>query len=189
MKRISKLMTTVMFAIITFVMTSCTEDQMVSMKMQGTWVGNMYVRSEYNGRVYQSTYTELEFSSDPFRITRGYGYWVDHYSNAPWDYIANHIRWEVVNGIIYIDFIEDNYQFEIRDYRISHNRFVGVIYQNGVAVEFNLRSTDQEDWNQYGWGYDYWDTLYYSQSRSAIWSDTISTDSTTKERPYTFIQE
>ena len=98
-KRLHAMLTAVMLAALSFSFTSC-EDESIASSLQGTWEGNMYISSEWNGRVYNATYTEIEFLLDPFRYTKGSGYWVDHYSGAPWDYIANHIDWRVDDQVI-----------------------------------------------------------------------------------------
>ncbi len=89
-------------------LTSC-EDEDIAYTLEGTWEGNTYMYSYYNNAYYQSTYSYVDFSRDPFTYTSGTGHWIDYYSNAPWDYVANHIYWWVDNGVINIHFEEDNY--------------------------------------------------------------------------------
>ena len=70
----------------------------IASSLEGTWEGYTHMQSYYNGRYYNSTYSYVDFTTDPFSFTSGYGHWVDYYSNAPWDYIANNIEWHVRNG-------------------------------------------------------------------------------------------
>ena len=82
------------FAMMTtlFTLTSC-EDERIANTLEGTWSGNMYISTRYDGRVYDATYTEVTFLKNPYAYSSGEGYWVDYYSDAPWDYVANHIEW------------------------------------------------------------------------------------------------
>ena len=169
MKKLYTLMMMAMMGLMTMSLTSC-EDEFIADTLEGTWEGNMYISSEWDGRVYDATRTEITFSIDPFRFTRGSGYWVDYYKNAPWgDYVANHINWSVSNGIIYVYFIEDGDRIEIHDYRLSHNRFVGTIYDAGNVVDFDLYCVNRPSnyWDNYNWGYGYWYNDYYARTRSA----------------------
>lgn len=163
MKKFYTFATAMIIAMTAATFTSCDDDQMIGMTLEGTWAGDMYVSSTWNGRVYEAAYSELEFSSDPFRTTRGYGYWVDYYSNAPWDYLASHIRWEVRNRIISVYFIEDQYTLYISDYRLDDRYFVGSVYSDDgyEKLSFRLHSTDPEDWDRYNYGWDYWDDYGY----------------------------
>ena len=115
-----------MMAMMAFTFTAC-EDEMIADTLEGTWSGNMYVSSYYGGRDYYATHTEITFSIDPFRFTKGSGYWVDYYSAAPWDYVANHITWRVDDGSITINFIEDHTSVVISNYHLSDSHFSGYI--------------------------------------------------------------
>lgn len=131
-----------------------TEDDEIVYNLEGTWGGEMYFASYYDGNYYYSNYTKLEFIQRAYN--RGEGYWVDYYSQAPWDYVANHITWEVRNGVIYIRLLEDNYYVEIRDYDIDRHNFSGYVYYEGENRHFDLYHTSSPNWNNYdyGWGYD-----------------------------------
>lgn len=153
-----------------------TEDDEITYNLEGTWGGEMYFASYYDNNWYYSNYTKLEFIEDGYN--RGYGYWVDYYSQAPWDYVANHFDWAVRNGIIYIHLIEDNYDIQIRDYDITRRDFSGYVYYEGEERHFDLYHTSSPNWGNYdyGWGYDY-DYGYngwYSNRRGA---DSVTTDS------------
>ena len=43
-----------------FTLTSC-DDQRIANTLEGTWSGNMYISSRYDGRVYDATYSEVTF--------------------------------------------------------------------------------------------------------------------------------
>lgn len=166
MKKIFTMLTMAMMAL---AFTSC-EDEYIADTLEGTWTGNMYISSEWDGRYYDATSTEVTFLRDPFTFTSGSGYWVDYYSNAPWDYVANHIDWNVNNGVIRIYFREERTSIEIRDYRLNNHRFVGTIYDNGNFVDFELYNVSRPNsyWDDYRWGYDSWydDYYYWSRTRS-----------------------
>ena len=158
--------------------TSC--DSMIASSLEGTWEGEMYFASYYDGRYYYSNYTEIEFVGDPYRFKSGRGYWIDHYSGAPWDYVANHFTWQVRDKIIYIHLIEDDYDIEIHNYRLNDERFTGDVYYEGEDRYFELVHTYSPNWDDYDYGYGYYGGGYYggyySQRRSAEWTDADTTD-------------
>ena len=117
-----------LFAAITAItFTSCDKDDMISYDLKGTWKGDMYQVSEYGGKRYNASYTELYFETSAFRTARGIGKWIDHYSNNPYyDYFASNIDWQVKDQIIYITFKNgDRTTLEIRNYDIDRDRFYG----------------------------------------------------------------
>ncbi len=123
--------------------------------LKGTWAGSMNISLLYwNGKSYYSYETELTFIDDPLTSTNGYGYWVDHYSDAPWNYVAYHIKWHVNNNVIYILFVENNSSLVIRDYKLNYgDRFVGKIYDDqGNIQNFKLSKTKTPNYNNYFWG-------------------------------------
>ena len=156
-----KLYTLMMMAMMAFTFTAC-EDEYIADTLEGTWSGNMYVSSYYGGHDYYATRTEITFNLDPFRFTRGHGYWVDYYSGAPWDYVANHIDWRVENGCIYVYFCEDGTSVAICDYHLSDSRFSGYIADGDNDVRFSLSHISSPNWDSYSyWGYDSWYDGYY----------------------------
>ena len=172
MKKIFTMMLTALMGI-TF--TAC-EDEFVADSLEGTWSGDMYVSSYYDGRDYYATHTEITFSIDPFRFTKGSGYWVDYYSGAPWDYVANHINWNVSNGNIYIDFLEEGTSVVISDYRLSDSRFSGYIADGDYDIHFYLTHTYSPNWeNSDNWGYDSWyDDYYYAPQTRGSGNDSTA---------------
>lgn len=173
MKKFYTYLTMLLIASMTMTtLTSCDwwdEDEDIAYTLEGTWRGEMRIKSTYSGRTYYATYTEITFLKDPYRYSSGEGYWVDYYSDAPWDYVANHIRWTVNLSDIDIYFREDGTHFTIRNYRLNNDRFTGTLYDNGQRVDFSLYHTSAPNWNSYNrWGYDDWyDNYYWSRTRSA----------------------
>ena len=159
-----KLYTLMLTALMALTFTAC-EDEYIADTLEGTWSGTMFVSTYYDDRDYYATHSEITFSIDPFRFTKGSGYWVDYYSGAPWDYVANHISWRVDNGNIYIHFREDDTSVVIADYHLSDSRFSGYIADGDNDVYFNLVHTSSPNWDNYRhWGYDDWcDDYYYSR--------------------------
>ena len=155
--------------------TSC-DDEEIAYTLEGTWKGNMYISSYYDGRTYNSTYSEITFLKDPYAYSSGTGYWADYYSNAPWDYVANHIEWEVNWGDIEIYFVEEGTSLLIRDYHLDDTRFWGTLDDNGTRVDFELYHTSSPNYNR--WGYDDWYSSYY-RTRG---------DGTTPEKPIRFVR-
>jgi len=175
MKKIYTMLTIAMMAVI---LTSC-DDAQIARTLEGTWRGNMYISTRYDGRVYNATESEVVFLRDPYAYSSGTGYWVDYYSGAPWDYVANHIDWRVDFGVIYIHFAEENTDIRISDYRLNGDRFYGTIRDNGNYVDFELYYYSRPS----GY-YDrlrYWDRNYWARSRS------VSGDSTGVEKPMRFV--
>ena len=129
--------------------------------LEGTWIGNMYISSYYGGRTYNSTNTMVTFLKDPYTYSSGTGYWVDNYSAAPWDYIANHIEWKVDSGDIIIYFREEETSVSISDYHLDDNLFYGTLKDNGDQINFVLNQISSPDWSRYiYWGYNGW-PIYY----------------------------
>ena len=183
MKKLNTYITMMIMALMTLSMTSCDEDVLIADTLWGEWEGQMYVTSYYNGHRYDASYSNLAFDRDPCHYTSGSGYWVDYYSNAPWDYHANHIRWNVSNGVIRIHFIEDGGFVDIYDYSLGGSYFSGVIYNDrNDALHFRLRKTVDysHDYDNYYWGWDddWCDYWYYSQKMTRSANDSISNDST-----------
>lgn len=184
MKKMYTMLMMAMMGFMTMSLTSCEEDEAIAYTLEGTWKGNMYISSEWDGRYYDATYSEITFLKDPRTYSSGSGYWVDYYSKAPWDYVANHIDWRVDFGTIYIYFVEEGTSMEIRDYRLNADRFSGYIYDNGTNVDFELYNVSRPYYDNYRWGYDSWDYDYY-------WSRTrgVGVDSTTTvEKPKRIIR-
>lgn len=164
MKKFFSLVTAALFGMAAFTLTSCDEDVLTSSTLEGTWEGNMYITSYYNNHSYTATYSQVEFTSDPYRFTSGFGYWVDYYSGAPWDYYASHIKWSVNNGAISIYFIEDKDLITIYDYRLTNRYFSGYIYDDyGKEIQFRLKHTSSPNWDGYDYGWDAWDYGHYSK--------------------------
>ena len=186
-----KMFTMLKMAMMAMAFTSCDNDENIAYTLEGTWEGNMYISSYWDGRTYNATYSEITFLRDPYTYSSGTGYWVDYYSDAPWDYVANHIDWTVRNGVIYVTFIEDGDRLEIHDYRLSSNRFYGTIYENGHSVDFDLFNVTHPYtyWDDYLWGYDSWyyDSWYYDDY---YWARTRGNDTDSvkpAEKPKRFV--
>lgn len=167
MKKISTLITMTFVALMALSLTSCDEDSGIAYTLEGTWRGNMYVSSAYNGRTYNATCTELCFLRDPFRFSSGTGYWIDHYaSDAPWRYVANHTEWTVRNGVIRIYLVEEDSYVEIANYRLDDNYFDGSIFYGNTVVDFQMNHVSSPNWNNYYYGYDHW-IGYYAKPADA----------------------
>lgn len=156
MKRLYNFLMIAMVAMMGMTFSSC-QDQNIAMDLEGTWEGYTHMQSYYSGRYYNSTYSYVDFSTDPFRFTSGKGHWVDYYSGAPWDYIANHIEWRVKDRVIEIYFVEDDYTIYIDNYRLSDSHFTGRVYWNkSTDFTFDLVHTSSPRWDHYHYGYNYY---------------------------------
>ena len=151
MKKIYALLPMIFAMLMAATFTSC-EDEEIASTLEGTWQGNMRIKSSYGGYTYYATKTEVTFLRDINRYKRGEGYWVDYYSNAPWDYVANHISWRVDGGDITVYFIEENTEIVIRNYRLNNDRFEGTLWDNDQRVDFTLYHVTSPNWGIY----DHW---------------------------------
>ena len=180
-----KMFTMLMMAMMALAFTSC-EDEYIANTLEGTWKGNMYISTYWGDYTYDATYTEITFLRDPYTYSSGSGYWVDYYSNAPWDYVANHIDWTVNNGVIKVYFIEEGSTIYISNYHLNSSRFTGTINDGGKPVDFDLYNVSHPYtyWDDYYWGYDSWnDDYYWARTRGAA-----ATDSTNNvEKPKRFV--
>ena len=128
--------------------------------LEGTWRGNMYMATVWDGKTYDATYTLICFLRDPYRYSSGTGYWIDNYNNAGWgrNYVANHIEWTVNYRTITVYFVEEGTTLWIENYRLDDGYFEGTIYNGESRVDFQLRHTSSPNWNDYYYG---WDGYYY----------------------------
>ena len=167
MKRLHTLLTMVAIAALSFTFTSCDEDEYIADTLWGTWEGDIYVGHEWSGRYYDASRSSIYFERTNRRS--GYGYWVDYYSDAPWDYIANHISWEVVNRDIRVYFEEDDYEVTIYDYELNDYYFDGYIYTyDRKRVHFRLNKISSRNWNNYHYGWEYWDDYYWGKQNGIV---------------------
>ena len=167
MKKIYTLMTALFLTMTTIGFTSCyrNDDEDIAYSLEGTWKGYMHITTPWHGEYYQTTYSTITFLKNPYQNASGEGYWVDYYSNAPWDYVANHIEWRVNYHDIIVYFIEEDTEIIIRDYRLVGNRFNGWIKDGNNEVEFYLNQIASPNYNNFEhWGYSGW----YRHTRSTI---------------------
>ena len=127
MKKFTSYIAMMMIALTSLTFTSCNDDEDIANTLWGVWEGEMYVTTYWGDYYYDASYSEIAFDKDPYQYASGTGYWIDYYSNAPWDYHANHIRWTISNGVIRIRYVEDGGYVDIYDYRLDYNYFTGSI--------------------------------------------------------------
>ena len=179
MKRFTTIFTVMLMAALSLSLVSCDEDAEVAATLAGTWQGNVYAYSRYNGREYRAAESKVQFNSG---YNSGDGYWIDYYNDAPYSYQASHITWHVRNTNIYIHFEEDNTNVVIYNYRLSDDRLSGYIQTgNGQMLTITLYHTYSPNWSSYTFDdYDY-DSYYgYAKSR---------TSGTATGRPQRFFSE
>ena len=170
MKKIYTLITAMLLAMTATTLSACywDDDEELVYTLEGTWKGYMSVSSFWEGANYQTTYTEITFLRNPYRYKSGEGYWVDYYSRAPWDYVANHIEWTVEAGSIYVYFVEEDYEVAIHDYRLDGYHLVGWLRDGDNDVEFRLTQTSSPNWSSYDhWGYDGWYNNWYTRGNAS----------------------
>lgn len=163
MRKLHTILAILMMAMTTFTMTSCDEDDDIAYTLDGVWEGNMYMQSTWNGRVYKSSESVLQFDQDPYRYAQGTGRWIDYYSDAPWDYYASYIDWRVINGEIQIYSRKEGVTYYISNYRLNGRYFEGNIDDGyNEPVYFELVKIDSRNWNDYDWNGWHYDDYYYN---------------------------
>lgn len=153
MKKLKTLLTLAMVALMSLSFTSCDEDANTAYYLDGTWRGNMYVNSSYNGVTYTSTYSVITFNAG---YDSGNGYWVDYYNNGHYgnrNYVANHIYWKVRDGNIYIHFVEEGNDVVIYNYGLNDRYFSGEVDAGHSVASFRLTKDYYDDWSDLDYGY------------------------------------
>lgn len=187
MKKLTSLLAFMMMLALPFALVSCDDDEDIADTLWGTWEGDMYVTSYWNGKEYRSSYSVIEFDKDYDSSTSGTGYWIDYYDDPSWNvkYYATHIRWSVSKGVIYIFSIEDETAFYIGDYSLSDNYFRGTIFDDyDNDMSFSLVKTSSPYWDSYDkWGWDAWGYGYpnYSNKKKSAAGTPVENSAT--ERP------
>lgn len=157
MKKFKSLMAVVALCALSLTFVGCNDDDYIADTLWGVWEGDMQVWSEWNGHYYESHDTEIAFDRSPYEYSSGSGYWVDFYSNAPWDYYASNISWTVENGMIKIYSYEEGVYYYIYDYSLSDSYFYGTIESDwGDPMDFRLRKVSSPRWDGYDWGWGNW---------------------------------
>ena len=59
-----------MMGLVAVSLTSC-DDEEIAKTLEGTWKGDMYISSEWDGHYYNATYTEVTFLKDPYAFSSG----------------------------------------------------------------------------------------------------------------------
>ena len=156
MRHFTSLLATLALVLTPLAFVGCDDDYEIADTLWGVWEGDMYVQSEWGGETYYSSYSVIQFDKAPMHDDSGTGYWVDYYSNAPWDYFASHIEWQVRDGRIAIYSYEDDVYYYIYDYSLTDGHFSGIIENAyGDPMEFYLRKTAAPDWGDFEWGWGY----------------------------------
>lgn len=176
MKKFTFLSAMIMMMAMAFTFVSCDDDEYIADTLWGVWEGDMHVYHEWSGTYYEVHESVIQFDRDPDSYATGTGYWVDYFSDAPWDYFASHITWSVSNGRIRIYSYEDDTNFYIYDYSLSDNYFRGTIESEyGDPMDFRLRKTAAPNWHDFDYGWDSWydySDPWYSASKTRS-GDTI----------------
>ena len=164
MKKFKSLLTVVMVALMSLSFSSCDEDSDIADTLYGTWMGYLLLGFTYGNHYYDATTSEITFIPNGVYSNNGTGYWIDRYSNAPWDYVANHIEWTVNNGTIRVHFVEENTYATIYNYSLNEDYFYGTVESGNSSADFKMVKTSTPSrWNYYWYGdewYDSWNGGY-----------------------------
>lgn len=191
MKKLNTLLTLAIVTLLSLSFTSCDEDANVAYYLDGTWTGNMYVQSSYDGQTYTSTYSEITFNAG---YDSGDGVWVDYYTNGHWgrqDYVANHIYWRVRDRNIYVHFVEENTDVVIYNYSLGDRYFTGQVDAGGSYANFRLTRTYSSNWDDYDWGYWGYNNTHSTdfQAESTRSKDTTPTNTDVPKVIRRFVKE
>ena len=147
MKKLYTTLMMAMMAMMTLSLTSCETDEEIANTLEGTWRGDMMTIVDYKGVSYVES--EITFLKDPYTYSKGTGLWVDYYADGY--YNPTHIEWFVKYGTIYIHFVEDNWDVEIRHYTLTGNHFRGEFYNGYSTVNFDMRYVSRRYETDYSW--------------------------------------
>lgn len=158
MKKFTSFISMALLLMMSLTLTSCDQDAEIAATLNGTWKGYLKTQTQDKyGQCYYSNMAEVTFNSG---YNSGDGYWLDKYSNAPWDYVANRIYWRVTNGNIEITFRDTQERAVIRNYRLTDDGyFYGDIEFAGsdAWTHFEFVQTYSPNWDNYYWyGTDAW---------------------------------
>jgi len=159
-----------------FAFASCDLDTTQSMVLSGNWEGDfgMYYTYKIGGKYYtfNSYDSEIVFYPDYDYATYGYGKEIDYYDYGPYEYQIYYFNWEIVDGVVYLDYPYDNdLSTSIYDYSMTNYSFSG--YFGDSDSRFNLRKVyDYYDWTpsvgiNSSYSYGYRDNWYFSFSTKA----------------------
>lgn len=146
MKKLYTMMMMAMMGMMAMSFTSCETDEEIAKTLEGTWRGDMTIE-DYRGMSYVES--EITFLKDPYTYSEGTGLWVDYYTDGY--YNPTHIEWSVKYGTIYIYFVEDDCEVEIRHYSLTDNHFRGEFYDYNKTVNFDLRYASRRYETDYNW--------------------------------------
>lgn len=124
-ERLTRLASYLMMVMLALSLNSCGEDDEIAQTLDGIWEGE--VATEYFSYRwgYHTEYqaVDIEFYADPYRYAKGTGVEYDYSANG-YTYIRSYFDFEVVGGIIYLDY-DDGSHIAIRNYHLTGNRFSG----------------------------------------------------------------
>lgn len=138
-----------------YVQDSCSHRQDVgeSMTLSGQWTGNFgmyynYTQYGYTQR-FDSYYTDIVFYPYQAGKTSGWGREVDWYSNGYYKSIQHKFYWNIVDGVLYLNYPSDsNLNCIIRDYYMSDYSFTG--YFSSSSSRFSMsKISDYYNWSYY----------------------------------------
>lgn len=139
-----------------------------SIKFAGQWTGDfgMYYTYRYGNRYYtfDSYDTDIVFYPEYNGATYGYGKQVDYYEHGPYAYIYNSFDWEILNGVVYLQYYSDSsLDCAIYDYRMTAYHFQGRFGSSNEKF-FLTKIADYYDWGYYS------DYYYYYTNNDWHWS-------------------
>lgn len=153
-------------------MTACVDDDVErSINLSGSWRGNLNMYYGIEDRYgyyheFDAYKSEIVFYPDYDYATHGYGKQVDWYDDGPYERQYYRFMWEIVNGVIYLDYPHDpELDTAIYDYHMDYDYFTG--YFDGSNFKFRLyKIANYYDWSCYHDDYMYWEQPWLYNSRS-----------------------
>ena len=153
-------------------MTACVDDDVErSINLSGSWKGNLnmyYGIEDRHGNYFEfdACYSDIVFYPDHDYATHGYGKQVDWYDEGPYEKQYYRFTWEIVNGVLYLDYPYDHdLDASIYDYYMDRDYFTG--YFGNSNFKFRLHKiADFYDWSCYYDDYYYWERPWFYSTRA-----------------------
>ncbi len=176
MKRIFTYITMLVMTMGMFGLTSCEdEDDYIAQKLRGSdWEGviGTYYNNRWSGLPRAEYATVWHFESRGEYYTSGRGAELNYNINSPYtNYAYSTFIWCIVDGDIVLIYDDDIWQpLYITRYTLYTDRFRGYIEHGSrnERIEFDLRSTNYNDWDAYGSTGGYGDFRHQNWYRSRM---------------------
>jgi len=151
-------------------MTSCSDDQELSINMAGEWRGTFgtyyTIKEGGHDRIYYADETYIRFTPDHTYATHGHGTQTDYFDYGPYTRQWYQFDWEVKNERIYLTYHEySELNVIIENFDMNQDYFSGRCGKTSFRLH---KISDYYDWSPYenGHGYSSREGYYYAPTRA-----------------------